>query len=146
MAYPKKQSAKSGGYSKNNQQSESANKYESKSHAEMQTVLPQNGDKFDAFQKIFAWKTTKRFGFISLQAYKNKEQKIQSGEAVAVGYEKWYCKVKTGISESTVSALYNIKKKILFFELGNQKCAVSPSKGYFSFLMPEAVKNAKLRR
>lgn len=130
-----------------NQKTDSSyKKFESKSHAEFQLVTPSEGQKFEPFQKIFAWKTTKRFGFLSLEAYKNKEQVLLSGEAIAKGYEKWYIKLKTGITTQTVSALYNTKKKILFFDLGTTKCAVSPSKNYFSFLMPEGVKNAKLRR
>lgn len=118
----------------------------SKSFAEMQLVQPQEGQKFDPFYKIFAWKTTKRFGFISLEAYKNKEQKLLNGDPIAKGYEKWYIRMKTGITTQTISALYNTKKKILFFDMGTTKCAISPSKNYFSFLMPESVKNAKLRR
>ncbi|WP_281225079.1 hypothetical protein [Flavobacterium aquiphilum] len=134
-------------YNSNGGQSQSkGKKYESKSHAEIQLVEPSSGQKFEPFKKIFAWKTTKRFGFISLQAYKNKDQKILSGEPVADGYEKWYADVKTGVSTQRVSCLFNVRKKILFFELGTQKCAVSPTKGYFSFLTPDAVKNNRNRR
>lgn len=136
MAYDKKTTAKA----------EEKKVYESKSFAEMQTVEPSEGQRFEPFKKIFAWKTTKRFGFISIEAFKNKEQKTLSGDPVEKGFEKWYVKVKTGISVQTVSAIFNTKKKMLSFQLGNTKCAVSPSKGYFSFVMPEAVKNAKLRK
>jgi hypothetical protein len=122
------------------------NKYVSKSDAEFQTVTPTGTQKFEPFTKIFAWKTTKRFGFLSLEAYRNLEQKKLNGEPLENGYEKWYVKLKTGAGNQTLSALFNTKKKILFFDMGTTKCAVSPTKHYFSFLMPEAVKNAKLRR
>jgi len=118
----------------------------SKSHAEFQLVSPSEGQKFEPFTKIFAWKTTKRFGFLSLEAYKNAEQKKLNGEPLEKGYEKWYVKLKTGTGLQTMSAIMNVKKKILFFDMGTTKVAVSPSKNYFSFLMPEAVKNAKMRR
>lgn len=125
---------------------ENPNKYVSKSHAQFQVVTPAEGQKFDTFTKVFFWKTTKRFGFISGEAYKNLEQKKLNGEPLEKGYEKWYIKLKTGAGAQTISALMNTKKKILFFDMGTTKCAVSPTKNYFSFLMPEAVKNAKLRR
>jgi len=121
-------------------------KYESKNHAELQIVTPQEGQKFDSFQKIFAWKKTKRFGLISLEAFKNKEQKTLEGQPVEKGFEKWYARVKTGISTETISCIYNTKKKILSFKLGNTQCAISPTKNYFVFIMPEVVKNAKLRK
>lgn len=127
-------------------QSADTQKYVSKSHAEFQIVTPSEGQKFEAFTKVFAWKTTKRFGFLSLEAYKNAEQKKLDGQPLEKGYEKWYVKLKNGSGVHTFSALMNVKKKILFFDMGTTKCAVSPSKNYFSFLMPEAVKNAKLRR
>jgi len=129
-----------------NYSSPNAEVKKSKSHAEFQLVSPGEGQKFEPFTKIFAWKTTKRFGFLSLEAYKNAEQKKLNGEPLEKGYEKWYVKLKTGTGLQTMSAIMNVKKKILFFDMGTTKVAVSPSKNYFSFLMPEAVKNAKMRR
>lgn len=120
-------------------------KFESKSNAELQVVRPTKDQNFESFDTIFAWKTTKRFGLINLNARKQLDQKTKDGQDVANGFEKWVIKVKTAIGETVYFGIYNTRKGILSFEMGTTKCAVNHKKGYFSFITPEALKNNKKR-
>ena len=118
-------------------------KFESKSNAELQVVRPTKDQKFDSFDTIFAWKTTKRFGLINVNARKQLDQKTKEGQDVQNGFEKWVVKVKTAIGETVYFGIYNTKKGILSFDMGTTKCAVNHKKGYFSFITPEGLKNKK---
>lgn len=130
-------------FSNNNNQT-TAKKFESKSSAEIRLVRPtQKHHDFEPFETITAWKTTKRFGFISLDARKQLDQTTKSGEPVQNGFEKWVIKVKTAVGQNTYFGIYNTRKGILSFEMGTTKCAVNHKKGYFSFVTPESFKNKK---
>ncbi|WP_300976888.1 hypothetical protein, partial [Flavobacterium sp.] len=92
-------------------------KFESKSNAELRLVKPTKKEHdFEPFETISAWKTTKRFGFISLDARKQLDQTTKSGEEVMNGFEKWVIKVKTAVSQTTYFGIYNVRKGILSFE------------------------------
>lgn len=129
--------------SNNNNTGETIKKFEGKSDAELQVVRPTKDQKFESFDTIFAWKTTKRFGLINVNARKQLDQKTKNGDDVANGFEKWVIKVKSAIGETTYFGIYNVKKGILSFEMGTTKCAVNHKKGYFSFITPEGLKNKR---
>lgn len=133
-------------FQNNSNSNTGSKKYESKSNAELQTVIPKpDAKKFDPFHTIFAWKTTKRFGLISLNARKQLDQKNLNGQPVKAGFEKWVIKLKTGSDEKTLFGIYSVKKGCLFFEMGTTKCCVNHKKGFFSFLQPDFVKNKNRR-
>ena len=134
------------GQNTNTGSSNTSKKWESKSGAQMQRVNPTGSQKFEPFDKIFAWKTTKRDGMISLNATFQKDQKNADGSYVKDGFSKMVIKLKTNRDEKVLFGIFNEKKQILTFEMGNTKCAVNVRKNYFSFIMPEFVKNAKLRK
>jgi hypothetical protein len=130
-----------------NATTDSTRKFVGKSHAELQTVIAkQGGPKFDPFHTIFAWKTTKRFGLISVGARKQKDQNTLSGHPVKEGFEKWVITLKTSTSTQVIFGMYSVKKGCLFFDMGNTKCCVNHKKGFFSFLEPDSVKNQKKRK
>lgn len=143
MAYPKKYGGNNRQYNNNDQRNNSNVESKHRSGAKWVTVEFKKILGSGTFKKIFAWKYTRKDGLISLQAYKNKDQVTKDGEALKLGYEKWYCKVKTRLGEQTVSAIFNTGKNILFFDLGTTKCVVNPNKDYFAYLMPEGMKNRK---
>lgn len=122
--------------------------YESKSDAKLQTVIadPAKKQKFDPFHTIWAWKTTKRFGLISVNARKQKDQNNLDGSSVKEGFEKWVIKLKTATQEDTIFGMYSVKKGCLFFDMGTTKCCVNHKKGFFSFIQPDFVKNNQKRK
>lgn len=126
--------------------SSSSKKFEGKSGAQMQRVNPTGNQKFEPFDKIFAWKTTKRDGMISLNATFQKDQKNADGSHVKEGFSKMVIKLKTNRDEKVLFGIFNEKKQVLTFEMGNTKCCVNTRKNFFSFIMPDFVKNAKLRK
>jgi hypothetical protein len=132
----------------NNKETNTGSKktYESKSDAQLQTVRPKSDQNFEPFETIWAWKTTKRFGMININARKQLDQKTKDGHDVADGYEKWVIKLKNNQDEKVLFGLYNTKKGILFFDMGTTKCCVNHKKGFFSFIMPEYIKTQKLRK
>ncbi|MBA0883802.1 hypothetical protein [Flavobacterium undicola] len=121
--------------------------YESKSHAELQTVIPKaDQKKFDPFHTIWAWKTTKRFGLISVNARKQLDQKNLDGSHVKDGFEKWVIKLKTATDSQTIFGMYSVRKGCLFFDMGTTKCCVNHKKGFFSFIQPDFVTNKNKRK
>lgn len=133
-------------FSNNNGNNQQRSNFVGKSNAELQTVIPKaGGKKFEPFHTIFAWKTTKRFGLISVNARKQKDQKKLNGEPVKEGFEKWVITLKTATTSEVIFGMYSVKKGILNFDMGTTKCVINHKKGYFSFLTPQGLKNKKSR-
>jgi hypothetical protein len=131
-------------FNNNSNQSTGGKKFESKSNAQLNIVRPTSKDqKFEPFETIFAWKTTKRFGLININARRMLNQKTLSGQPIKTGFEKWVITKKDATSQCVLFGIYNTKKGILSFDMGTTKCAVNVKKGYFSFITPEALKNKK---
>ena len=124
----------------------SAAKFESKSGARVEVVMPKDGQKFQPFQTVFAWKTTKRFGMINVNARKQLDQKKLDGSKLKEGYEKWVIELKTATTTETIFGLYSTKKHCIFFDMGTTKCCIDTKKGFFSFIQPKYVTDFKKRR
>ncbi len=123
-------------YSKNSNNSNNYQQNKPRSGAKLELV----GDEKNRFEKLFAWKYTKKFGLMSLQAYKMKKQATNEGVELKPGYEKWRFIVKTPTAETTYFGMLNKRKQIFFFQMGTTKCAISVNKNYWSFLQPKNFK------
>lgn len=97
----------------------------------------------EKFEKLFAWKFTKKIGLMSLNGFAMLEQATKDGEQLKDGYEKWRFIVKTPTGQTTYFGMYNKKKSIFFFEMGTTKCIISANKNYWSFAMPKGLKNKR---
>ncbi|OCB78820.1 hypothetical protein [Flavobacterium crassostreae] len=130
-------------FSSSSSSTSSKKNYTSKSDAELQTVRPKSTQNFEPFETIFAWKTTKRFGLISVNARRMLNQTNLNGESVKDGFEKWVIKYKDNKDTKTLFGMYDVRKGALYFDLGNTKCIVNHKKKYFSFLTPEYIKKKR---
>lgn len=109
-------------------------KFESKSSAELNVVRPKKDQNFEPFDTIFAWKTSKRFGLINVNARKMKEQTKMDGSDVKDGFEKWVIKIKTALSEDVAYGIYNTRKGMLTFKFGTSTMMANHKKGYLMFI------------
>lgn len=131
-------------FSNNTNTSSGTKPFVGKSSAEIRLVRPTRKEHdFEPFETIKAWKTTKRFGFISLEARKQLDQTKKDGSPVKDGFEKWVVTVKTAIAETVYFGIYNPRKATLSFSMGTTKCAVNHSARYFAFVTPKGLKNKK---
>lgn len=141
--YWRKKALENNNNSSNNSTSNNSNsrKYDSKNRNGARIELLQ-GPK-EKFERLFAWKYTKKIGLMSLNGFAMKEQATKEGEELKDGYEKWRFIVKTPTGQTTYYGMYNKKKSIFFFEMGTTKCIISANKSYWSFAMPKGMKNKR---